>query len=183
MNIFSRRTLLASLAAMPLGAVRPFRIRGDETADDKNELLQARRPERPYRVWFQPRLFDRDIDLYKHMTFDASGWLDPRLAEAMGNWTTSWEGALLRCQSFADAGLTDRTIFCFGHITPGAQRNGQPLATDWLRERAEELKAKYPEMPGVAFFQRGEDDSEQFRELVRFCDALSGELWPDAEGA
>lgn len=71
------------------------------------------------------------------------------------------------------------TIFCFGHIAPGTQRSGRPLEQGWLRDRAEELKNLYPEMPGVAFFQRGGEDNPEFRELIRFCDQLSGRLWPD----
>ena len=52
--------------------------------------LCARRPQAPYRVWFQPLLFERNIDLYAHMTIDASGWLDPRLSEAVGRTTLDW---------------------------------------------------------------------------------------------
>lgn len=92
--------------------------------------------------------------------------------------TTNWEGGLGRCDAMKEAGLIDKTIFCFGHFTAGAQRNGQRLTTTWLRERAEELIKRYPEMPGVAFFQQGDSDTPEFRELVHFCDQLSGELWP-----
>ena len=256
--------------------------------------ILARRPVPPYRVWFQPGLFHRDIDLYEHMTIDASGWIDPRLAQAttkttldwvyglqhpwakssdywrnacskaertkgkrfvsagiaVDEWvppklknnpqwlaeglrsgrkanpdifisvwitdptpplfalvrdgtidlvivegythvapempaslTTSWEGGLRRCDAMKEAGLIDKTIFCFGHITAGAQRSGERLTITWLRERAEELKKRYPEMPGVAFFQQGDADTPEFRELIRFCDQLSGELWPDSSAA
>lgn len=283
-----RRIFLGGLvgaAALPALVGRA----ANETIDEVDvKLIHARRPKPPYRVWFQPGLFHRDIDLYKHMTIDASGWIDPRLAEAAGkttldwvyglqhpwakssdywrnacskaertkgkqfvsagiavdewvpprlknnpNWlaeglragrqvdpevfisvwitdptpplfalvrddtidlvivegythvapdepatlATSWEGGLRRCDAMKDVGLIDKTIFCFGHITSGAQRNGEPLTTTWLREKAETLKERYPEMPGVAFFQRGEDDTPEFRELIRFCDQLSGELW------
>jgi len=282
---------LLSAAALP---VMIGSACGDTTDEAEVKPIHARRPTAPYRVWFQPGLFHRDIDLYKHMTIDASGWLDPRLAEAMekttldwvyglqhpwanssdywrnacsqaertkgkrfvsagiavDEWvppklksnpqwladglragrkanpdifisvwitdptpplfalvrdetidlvivegythvapnipatlTTSWEGGLRRCDAMKDAGLIDKTVFCFGHITPAAQRNGQPLTTTWLRERAKELKKRYPEMPGVAFFQRGDDDTPEFRELIRFCDQLSGELWPDRSAA
>jgi hypothetical protein len=289
-----RRVFLGGLvvtATLPPMAGRA----SDDTTDEVDvKPLHARRPVPPYRVWFQPRLFHRDIDLYEHMTIDASGWIDPRLAEATGkttlDWvyglqhpwakssdywrnacskpertkgerfvsagisvdewvppvlkgnpqwlaeglragrqvnpeifvsvwitdptpplfalvhdgtidlvivegythvapdtpatlTTSWEGGLRRCDAMADSELIDKTVFCFGHITPGAQRNGQPQTTIWLRERAEELKERYPKMPGVAFFQRGDDDTPEFRKLIRFCDQLSGELWPDNSGA
>ena len=289
----SRRTFFGALGV--IAAVPPMTgiASGDVIDQVEAKPTRARRPTAPYRVWFQPTLFHRDIDLYKYMTIDASGWLDPRLAEATdkttldwvyglqnpwakssdywrnacsigertkgkqfisagiavdewvppklernpqwlaeglragrrenpeifvavwitdptaslfelvrdgtidlvivegythvapdtsANLTTSWEGGLRRCDAMADAALIDKTIFCFGHITPGAQRNGQPLEATWLRERAEELKKRYPEMPGVAFFQSGNDDTPEFRKLIHFCDQLSGELWPDNSG-
>lgn len=286
----TRRMFLGGLTATPVMLSMVGRACDDTTDEVDGKRIHARRPVPPYRVWFQPRLFHRDIDLYEHMTIDASGWLDPRLAEAMdkttldwvyglqhpwakssdywrnacsraertkgerfvsagiavdewvppelkenpkwladglragrqanpdifiavwvtdptpplvalvrdgtidlvivegythvapdapANLTTSWEGGLRRCDAMAEAGLIDKTIFCFGHITPAAQRNGQPLNTTWLRAKAEELKERYPKMPGIAFFQRGDDDSPEFRNLIRFCDQLSGELWPD----
>ena len=52
--------------------------------------IRARRPKPPYRVWFKPLLFERNMDLYAHMTIDASGWLDPRLTEAVGKTTLDW---------------------------------------------------------------------------------------------
>lgn len=52
--------------------------------------VRGRRPKPPYRVWFQPLLFERNMDLYTHMTIDASGWLDPRLTEAVGRTTLDW---------------------------------------------------------------------------------------------
>lgn len=289
-----RRMFLGGLVGTATLAQLAGSVFGDTNNKVDVKLTHARRPVPPYHVWFQPRLFHRDIDLYEHMTIDASGWLDPRLAEAAGkttlDWvyglqhpwakssdywrnacskvertkgkrfvsagiavdewvppklkdnprwlaeglragrkanpdifisvwitdptpplfalvrdetvdlvmvegythvapnqpatlTTSWEGGLRRCDAMKEAGLIDKTIFCFGHITAGAQRNGQSLTTTWLRERAEELKERYPEMPGVAFFQQGDTDTPEFRDLIRFCDQLSGELWPDSSAA
>jgi hypothetical protein len=255
---------------------------------------RARRPTPPYRVWFQPRLYVRDIDLFPGMTVDASGWFDPRLTEphgvtaldwvyglnhpwatgpeywrhacsdsgrgrprkngqpafisagmAIDEWvppalpdnekwmaqglragrrenpdvfiaiwitdpnqtlidlgrdgtldliivqgythaaaesgpglTTSWEGGLRRCDALVRGGLEDKTIFCFGHITARADARGQRLDGAWIRERAQELKRRYPKMPGIAFYQHGEEESPEFRELVGACDQASGELWP-----
>jgi hypothetical protein len=93
--------------------------------------------------------------------------------------TISWDGALRRCDALAAAELADKTIFCFGHITAEANSAGKHLSTQWLRERAEELKRRYPQMPGVAFFQTPSEDSPELRQLVRACDRLSLELWPD----
>lgn len=44
----------------------------------------------PFRVWFQPRVFHRDVSLYRGMTIDASGWLDPQLAAAVGKAALRW---------------------------------------------------------------------------------------------
>ncbi len=254
----------------------------------------ARRPQPPYRVWFQPRLWHRDTSLYAHMTVDASGWLDPQLAERAGVtaldwayglnhpdakgpdywsracsragrahprktaapqcisaglaldewvppaqpdnerwlaeglragrkenpevfiaiWSTeptpalfefardgtadllivegythsvkpghsmTWDGALRRLEKFAEAKVLEKTIFSFGHITAEKSHRGDHLKTKWLREHAEELKRRFPTMPGVAFFQPDCPDTPEQRELLRACDRLSAELWPDAK--
>lgn len=279
----SRRRLLASTAGLTI----PLPAIGN---DRESTPQRAIRPEPPYRVWFQPRLFHRDIDLYRHMTIDASGWLDPRLAEAFGvtalNWvygvnhpsaggsqywrdaasagarsfpketpkliaagiaidewvppahpentewlttglrdartrdpevfiavwstdptpplfeivrdgtvdlvivegythsveaglSTSWDGGLRRMNAFADAGLIDRTIFSFGHITDRVSHRGEYLRSSWLREKAGEIKERFPSSPGIAFFQSTDEDTPDLRALVRDCDRLSSALWPD----
>lgn len=43
---------------------------GDSTDEVDGKAILARRPSPPYRVWFQPGLFHRDIDRYEHMTID-----------------------------------------------------------------------------------------------------------------
>ena len=96
--------------------------------------------------------------------------------------TISWEGALRRCEVLGDAGLLDRTIFSFGHITDRANSRGERLQAAWLRQRAEELKRRFPRMPGIAFFQTDDPETPELRELVRACDRLSGELWPGPRG-
>lgn len=287
--MLTRRALLKLSTAAVLGAT--FSARGA----GPGEAARAPRPSPPYRVWFGPRLFHRDIDLYSHMTVDASGWLDPRLAHALGRttlgwvygpnhpwgkgpdywrdscsvesrsfprmsnrpsfisagiaidewvpekvpgnekwlaeglragrkdnpdifiamWstdpygnlfqlvkegtidlvlvegythsaaedgpglTTSWEGALRRTQKFIDAGLEDKTVFCFGHITARRNGKGQYLAAADLREKAQYLKKTFPLMPGVAFYQHGSEDSAEQRALIKACDQLGAELWPD----
>lgn len=254
----------------------------------------ARRPQAPYRVWFQPRLWHRDTSLYAHMTMDASGWLDPQLAASAGvtalDWayglnhpdakgpdywrrgcsregrahprkvaspkliaaglaldewvppaqpdnerwlaeglragrkehpevfiaiwsteptpalfelardgtadllivegythsvkpgqSTTWDGALRRLENFAEAKVLEKTIFSFGHITAEKSHRGEHLKQKWLREHAEELKRRFPAMPGVAFFQPDCPDTPEQRELIRFCDRLSAELWPEGK--
>ena len=257
--------------------------------------VRARRPKPPYRVWFQPTLFVRDLDLFPHMTIDA-GWLDPRLAEAHGKttlqwvyglnhpyatgpdywrdacsvqsrsypqksdnptfvaagisidewvpprlpdnerwlaeglragkrdnpdlfvavWSTdptpalidltregtvdlvivqaythaaaeagpgltiSWDGGLRRCDALASAGLEAKTILSFGHVTARPSAGKTHFTEKALRAHAEDLKRRYPAMPGVAFYQHTRDeDTPEFRALVRACDRLSAELWPN----
>ncbi|WP_145359274.1 hypothetical protein [Alienimonas californiensis] len=254
----------------------------------------AKRPQPPYRVWFQPRQFHRDMSLYRHMTIDASGWIDPALCELTGRsglrwvygtqnpyaespeyWTTelappartsshlgeqfvgpgvaidewvppqrpgveqyltdglraakeadpnlflcvwytdlrpplielikdgtvdlaivegythtperfgpgaylAWTTCLRRCDAAAEANTLDKTIFSFGHITDEPHIHGQRLSPEQLTERAEEIKDRYPAMPGVAFYQSDSPDTPELRALVQHCDRLSGRLWPDA---
>jgi hypothetical protein len=287
LSISRREWLGTALAATAL--LGPSSIATEAIAKEAAQLPKAKRPKPPYRVWFQPRQFERDMDLYRNMTIDASGWLDPRLAELAGKtalawvyglqhpyatgseywrdacserarlypqqdskligagiaidewvppklpmnepwlaeglragrkenpdvfialWTTdptktllelghdgtldliivegythsvrpelstSWEGALRRCDQFAEADLMDKTIFSFGHITDRPNNRGERLKPAWLAKHADELKKRYPAMPGVAFFQSEDPDTPELRELVRFCDRISGELWP-----
>ena len=56
--------------------------------------------------------------------------------------------------------------------------NGEKLKPSWIEAKAIELKDRYPTMPGVSFFQSTDPETPELRELVRFCDRLSGELWP-----
>ena len=283
----SRRTFLGT--TLLAGAAAHAAESGRVTA--LPSPTHARRPQPPYRVWFQPRLWHRDTDLYAHMTIDASGWLDSQLAETAGitalDWayglnhpdtkgpeywshacsvagrshprkatapkfiaagialdewvppaqpdnekwlgeglragrkanpevftaiwsteptpalfelardgtvdliivegythsvkpghSTSWEGALRRLEKFSEAKVLEKTIFSFGHITAEKNHRGEPLKQKWLRERAEELKHRFPAMPGIAFFQPDCPDTPEQRTLLRFCDRLSAELWP-----
>lgn len=93
----------------------------------------------------------------------------------------AWDGALRRCEKFAEAKVLEKTIFSFGHITAEKSHRGEHLKQKGLREHAEELKRRFPAMPGVAFFQPDCPDTPEQRELIRFCDRLSAELWPDAQ--
>ncbi|MFA6545862.1 MAG: hypothetical protein WCS99_15700 [Limisphaerales bacterium] len=286
----SRRAFL--FAGLAIGIA----VRADDSppAGPPAPPLRARRPQPPFRIWFQPRLWHRDTSLYAHMTVDASGWLDPHLAElagvtaldwayglnhpdaggpdywrnacadagrahprkveppkfisagiALDEWvppaqpdnekwlaeglragrkenpdvfiaiwsteptpalfelardgtadlliiegythsvkpghSTSWDGALRRCEKFAEAKVLEKTIFSFGHITAQKNHRGEHLKQKRLREQAEELKRRFPAMPGIAFFQPDCPDTPEQRELIRFCDRLSAELWPDAK--
>lgn len=262
-----------------------------QSAEAAPATRRAARPKPSYRVWFQPEFFAREMDLYAHMTVDASGWIDPRLADLAGRTTldwvygpnhpsatgpdywrdacsvaqrtrpgrgdrpgfvtagiaidewvppalprnvawlcaglregrkanpdvfiavwstdptaelielgrdgtvdlfivegythsvekglsTSWENALRRTAAFAEGGVIEKTIFSFGHITAEKSHRGDHLQGAWLRERAGEIKRLHPAMPGVGFFEPNCPYTPEQRELVRFCDRLSAELWP-----
>lgn len=248
------------------------------------ETATDHRPKPPFRVWYQPRLFHRDMSLYAGMTLDASGWLAPKLAALAGKtglrwaygtnlpdangpaywldmcrhseskpgiaidewvpsknpsmegwaaeglragrksapdifiavWVTDptpvlaslvtdgtvdlviaetythaaakwgrdatlhWDTTLRRMDAAQQLGMGEKTIFCFGHISPDKDIKGRALDPGWITERAHEIKERYPKAPGIAFYQDDSpDDSKSFRELVRHCDALSTKLWPD----
>lgn len=92
--------------------------------------------------------------------------------------TLHWDTALRRMDSAQQLGMGEKTIFCFGHITPEKDTKGRFLDLDQLTERAHEIKERYPKAPGIAFYQDDStDDSKAFREMVRRCDALSTKLW------
>ena len=269
----SRRGWMAALAAMGLNS----RVFADQTVLRRDPLKP------PYRVWFQPRAFHRDMNLYRGMTIDASGWLDPKLATATGRaalrwvygtnhphadgpqyweqecdlaedwpgiavdewvpspvqemeewvaegltagkqkhsdkfiavWVTDptptlarlakagvvdlvivqgythaaprygkhatlhWTTALKRCEMAKELGIEAKSIFSFGHITADKNADGETLDVDQLAERAEEIKERFPAMPGVAFFEDDSDDSPELRQIVRACDEVSRKLWPD----
>ena len=269
----SRRRFLGASGLLATSAAFP--------AEAKSELQV--KITAPHRVWFQPRLFHREMSLYSGMTMDASGWLDPKLAElagktalrwtygtnhpdatgpdywrkelsdpshrpgialdewvpsknpSMGNWVANglrqgkkaapdqfvavwvtdpkpvlaelvkdgtvdlvivetythaakrygpesflhWETALRRMDEVQRLGMGKKTIFCFGHITPDADAKGKRLDMGQLVERAHQIKERYPDAPGIAFYQDDStDDSKDFRNMIRKCDELSTQLWP-----
>ncbi|MFM8469176.1 MAG: hypothetical protein ACKODH_04295 [Limisphaerales bacterium] len=93
----------------------------------------------------------------------------------------TWDGALRRLEKFAEAKVLEKTIFSFGHVTAQKSHRGEYLKQTRLREHAEELKRRFPALPGVAFFPPNCPDTPEQRDLIRFCDRLSAELWPDAK--
>lgn len=264
---------------------------GNSLLGQTETLRRAAKPKPPYRVWFQPRCFHRDMSLYRHMTIDASGWLDPSLCELTGKtglrwvygtnhpnangpeywkrecsvsvrsvppdnptflsagvaideWVTlmdpevetylaeglraakkadpnificvwytdlrpklveliyedivdmaiiegytltperfgpeawlAWSTCLRRCEAALKAKTLNKTIFCFGHITDEPSIKNEHLTTAWLDEKVREIKERYPQMPGVAFYQSDSPDTPELRALVQHCDQLSGKFW------
>jgi hypothetical protein len=91
---------------------------------------------------------------------------------------TSWETCLRRCDSLVKACLESRTIYSLGVITAKANAKGHHLTGGWIRQKAMDLKEKYPKMPGVAFYQHSREESAEVKELIQACDEIRGELWP-----
>lgn len=93
--------------------------------------------------------------------------------------TLHWDTALRRMDAAQSLGMGEKTLFCFGHITPDKDAKGRTLDLGQLTERAHQIKERYPKSPGIAFYQDDSpDDSKAFREVIRQCDALSTKLWP-----
>lgn len=90
----------------------------------------------------------------------------------------AWDTCLKRCDAVAKADVLDKTIFSFGHITDEQTVRGDFLRPDWIEDKMREIKQRFPEMPGVAFFQSDGPDTPALRNLAQHCDQLSGELWP-----
>lgn len=82
----SRRQFYSNLGLTALGMAGAPVI----SAGAAESVPPVGKPKGPHRVWFQPRLFHRDMSLYAGMTMDASGWLDPKLAALTGRTSLSW---------------------------------------------------------------------------------------------
>lgn len=92
----------------------------------------------------------------------------------------SWATALERCEAAKKAGLERKTILSLGHITDVPNWKGGEIWTEeTLRARMRELKARYPRMPGIAFFTAAIRDPAAYDRIARACDRLSREYWPD----
>lgn len=93
--------------------------------------------------------------------------------------TLHWDTALRRMDEAQRLGMGEKTLFCFGHITPEKDAKGRALDLGELKERAHQIKERYPKAPGIAFYQDDSpDDSKAFRSVIRQCDELSTKLWP-----
>ncbi|MFA9478069.1 hypothetical protein ACERK3_07135 [Phycisphaerales bacterium AB-hyl4] len=91
-----------------------------------------------------------------------------------------WSDAMARLEPFKERGLLHKTVFVLGHITDYPNwKGGTVWDEQMLRSRMEEIKRRYPQMPGVSFFQSGVKDEQAFRRIAQIADEISGELWPD----
>lgn len=91
----------------------------------------------------------------------------------------NWNHGLARLEEFRQRGLIRKALFGMGHITDDSGWNGFEWDENLLRSRMEELKRKFPDMPGIAFFRGTAGDPEDYDDLVGLIDSLSAEYWPD----
>ncbi|MDQ3815860.1 MAG: RICIN domain-containing protein, partial [Armatimonadota bacterium] len=93
----------------------------------------------------------------------------------------SWQTGLDRMDVARKEGLESKTLFAFGHVTSDANWKGGFVWTEErIRQQMAELKARYPKMPGIAFFEAGAKDHDAHGKVVQLFDRLSAEYWPDS---
>lgn len=96
-----------------------------------------------------------------------------------GPYTISWQGAIKRCERAEKLGILDKTISCIGHITDEAGLVGNHITKEEITKMVKETKSRFPKMPGIAFYQGHGRDTKEAEELIKLCDQLSKEYWPD----
>ncbi|WP_269541063.1 RICIN domain-containing protein [Cerasicoccus fimbriatus] len=90
-----------------------------------------------------------------------------------------WTVAIERLEEFNQRGLMRKTLYSLGHVTDYANWKDDKVWNEaYLRERFEDLKRRYPDMPGISFFNAGAKNQRKYDELVQLVDRLSGEYWP-----
>ena len=100
------------------------------------------------------------LECYTH----ASASLGP------GPFAQSLRGVYHRVGLVQEAHLLDKAIICLGHITDEPDLNGRRLTPDGLRTLAADLRKRFPECPGIAFYQA--HDRKTARELIQVCDEI-----------
>ncbi len=96
-----------------------------------------------------------------------------------GEWGIGFSGIVERVEKLKKAGVLDRVVVCWGHVSATPDTHGSYLKIKDVRKMAGEMKQRYPEMPGIIFYGGdGKDDSPPTLELIGQCDALSEELYP-----
>ena len=95
-----------------------------------------------------------------------------------GPFAQSLPGVYHRVGLVQKARLLDKAIICLGHITDEPDRQGRRLTPAGLRELAADLRKRFPECPGIAFYQAHQRKTA--RELIRTCDEI-GATWPRSD--
>ena len=92
-----------------------------------------------------------------------------------GPFAQSLPGVYHRVGLVEQARLLHKAIICLGHITDEPDLKGRRLTPDGLRTLAADLRQRFPECPGIAFYQA--HSRESARELIRTCDDIAAS-WP-----
>jgi hypothetical protein len=87
-----------------------------------------------------------------------------------GPFAQSLPGVYHRVGLVQKAKLLDKAIICLGHITDEPDLKGRRLTPESLRALAADLRRRYPECPGIAFYQA--QDRKTSRALVEVCDEI-----------
>ena len=114
-------------------------------------------------------------DLFKDNTLDLAIIEGYSFIPDVGGLTM--EGISRRCDVMKAAGLLDRTIVCLGYVSAVPDKQGRRMTFESLEQQVREIKKKYPEMPGIAFYGF-KDDSPETLELIRKAEMLAAELFP-----
>ncbi len=96
-----------------------------------------------------------------------------------GPYTIGWKDALERCERAKKLGILNKTIVCLGHITDEPNLDGKHITVKDINRMVRVIKNRYPQMPGIAFYQGHSRETKEAEKLIRFCDKISGQLWRD----
>lgn len=120
------------------------------------------------------------IELVQDGTFDLAmiegyQWWHNQPGEGIG-----YEGVIRRLQTVQAAGVLNRTIVGWGHVSPGSDGETGMTRGD-LRHRVRQTQRQFPAMPGVAFMATAHPDNAETRWLICYADELSGQYYPDPD--
>ncbi|WP_269541059.1 alginate lyase family protein [Cerasicoccus fimbriatus] len=90
-----------------------------------------------------------------------------------------WSEGIAHLEEFQQRGLIRKVVYGMGYITDQAGWNGFEWTENRLRSRMDELKRKFPDMPGIAFHASPAGNQSDQDALISLVDQLSGEYWPD----
>jgi hypothetical protein len=96
-----------------------------------------------------------------------------------GPFAQSISGVYHRVGLVQTAHLLDKAIICLGHITDEPDLKGRRLTPDGLWTLAADLRKRFPECPGIAFYQAHERKTA--RELIQTCDEIGAALLTKAK--
>jgi hypothetical protein len=97
-----------------------------------------------------------------------------------GPFAQSLPGVYHRVGLVQTAGLLNKSIICLGHITDEADLQGQVLTPDSIKLLAADLRKRYPQCPGIAFYQA--NDRPAAAPLIQACDEIGATILAKGHG-